>query len=131
MNCSDWKYNIISLIWRLRLVTHSIEPIFVNFFEHMGSYFVNGITKVGLQMLNFFRFVDITYIIGHYYFIHMAAAAGLTVPHSIEPIFIHFFENMGFGNSITNVGLQMLNFFRFVNITYIIGHYNPSVRIMA
>ena len=29
-----------------------------------------------------------------YYFIHIAAAASLTVPNSIEPIFVHFFECM-------------------------------------
>ena len=41
-----------------------------------------------------------------YYFIHMAAAAGLTVPYSIGPIFMHFFKRIEsyVDNDITNVG---------------------------
>ena len=54
-----------------------------------------------------------------YYLIHTAAAAGLTVPHSIEPTFGHFYESMGsyLGNDISNVGFQMLNCLKFVAIT--------------
>ena len=50
-----------------------------------------------------------------YYFIHMAAAAGRTVPHLIEPISILFFECMKsyLGNSNTNVGFQMSLVYRF------------------
>ena len=42
--------------------------------------------------------------------IYMAAAFGLTVTHSIEPIFVHFFKWMWLylGNGITNTGLRML-----------------------
>ena len=32
------------------IVPHLIEPIFVQFFEYMGSYLGNGFTNVGLQM---------------------------------------------------------------------------------
>ena len=54
-----------------------------------------------------------------YFFIRMAAAAGLTGPHSIQPILGHFFESMAsyLYNGITNVGVQMLNCFWFVGIT--------------
>ena len=45
-----------------------------------------------------------------YYFIHMATATGLTIPHSIDPISVCFFERMEsyLYNVITNVDLKML-----------------------
>ena len=53
------------------------------------------------------------------YLILMAAAAGGTVTHHIEPIFVHFFTYMGshLGNDIGNLALQMLNSLWLVNIT--------------
>ena len=54
-----------------------------------------------------------------YYFIHMAAAASVTIPFSIEPILLLLFECMRsyLGNGITNVDLQMLNCLWFIGIT--------------
>ena len=56
-----------------------------------------------------------------YYFIQMAASAGLTVPHSGGPISKHFFECLEpyLGNGITDVSLQMLNCLWMVCITLI------------
>ena len=53
-----------------------------------------------------------------YYFIYMAAAVGLTVPHSIWTIFVHFFVCKGsyLGNNITNFSLHIL-FIWFAGIT--------------
>ena len=56
-----------------------------------------------------------------YYFIQMAAAAGLTVAHSLGSIFEHFFECLGpyLVNGITNVGLKMVNCLWMVDITLV------------
>ena len=54
-----------------------------------------------------------------FYFLQLIALVGPTGPHSIGPIFVHFFVCMGsyLANEMTNVGLQMLNCFWFIGIT--------------
>ena len=54
-----------------------------------------------------------------YFFINMAAAAGLTVIHAIRTIFMHFCECIGsyLGYGIVNAGLQMLSCQWFAGIT--------------
>ena len=54
-----------------------------------------------------------------YYFIDIAAAICLTVPHSIGPIFMQLSECMisYLRNYLTNVGLQMFICLCFVSIT--------------
>ena len=49
----------------------------------------------------------------------MPAAAEITVPHSIESIFIHFIACIMsyLGDDITNVGLRMFNCLWFLGIT--------------
>ena len=50
----------------------------------------------------------------------MPSAAGLTVPHSIAPIYVHFFKCIKsfLGNSIRYAALHILNCLWFVVITF-------------
>ena len=71
--------------------------------EHFNKGWVH--LKVKKNLLNLFLCCEVQLfrLEMKYYFIHMAATTGLTVPHSIGPILVHLFKCMGsnFGNGIT------------------------------
>ena len=59
----------------------------------------------------------------------MTAMAGLTVPHSINPIFQYIFDSLGFSpmNDNSDFKFQGLNRLRLVSVTFVINGYPEKI----